>query len=198
MKTITTIDKKSSLKQIKEFCQSRGISPIGNKSYKKSWLLGYKQWLEKQSTSIVPVNQPIELPKLTDLYCGSNYYIDLPGQIELVTDWVKEEVYEGEFISEEEFQQTQQVNLDNRKKLIKEMFKSVGFELGCRIKVERKHVYETMEIKRLVEHMLYWYLDSKVSRRDLNTLWKNEVLRNNHLNKFVKQPVVSNYLKQLF
>ena len=91
-------------------------------------------------------------------------------------------------------------NLKVRRKQIKEMFKSVGSELGCKIPMTRskQEPLETMSCDRLVEHMLYWYLDSTTSRQQLNQEWKNINRRKVGVQQFKQHPLVKMFLDELF
>lgn len=91
-------------------------------------------------------------------------------------------------------------NLKSRRKYIKEVFKTVGSELGCHIPMTRskKEPLETMSCDRLVEHMLYWYLDSTVNRSELNQQWDDTSWRKHGVEGFKLHPLVKLFLSELF
>ena len=184
--TTLTIDKNTSLKDLKKYCQEKGIEVIGNKSKKQSYLDSIENHSQEQS-SIVPTETPIREVKYTDIVDPLPKVIDLGGQIDLFNKpkYVKTEV--------------DQSHTEERLTTIHKLFKEFGSEFKFKVKVEKRHNYETFSENDLVQHLLWWFLvrSQNKPQSEVGRLWKTPQ-RDMFRDQLKQHHIVKRYLKILF
>ena len=92
------------------------------------------------------------------------------------------------------------VEITERKDLISKVFKTIGTHFSFKIKVQRDHNYEEFNKERLVEHILWWYLNKvkSMSFSEIKVIWNNSELRSQHVNDFLEIPIIKENIDLLF